>query len=86
MHAWQHTGGVFAPGSRITGAPQFFKLSALSDTGAGWLANDTLVLTVDVNVQREDMFHLETGAPRLWLPLYYQGVCQARHAIVCVLL
>ncbi|KAG1670275.1 hypothetical protein FOA52_003625 [Chlamydomonas sp. UWO 241] len=53
--------GVFAHGSRITGAPQFFELSALKTAGAGWLVNDTLVLTVDVNVQREDIFQLDTG-------------------------
>ncbi|KAG1669248.1 hypothetical protein FOA52_003285 [Chlamydomonas sp. UWO 241] len=40
---------------------EFFELSALKDKAAGWLVNDTLVLTVDVTVTREDRFQLVTG-------------------------
>ncbi|KAG1673740.1 hypothetical protein FOA52_002309 [Chlamydomonas sp. UWO 241] len=36
-------------------------LSALRTKDAGWLVNDTLVLTVGVTVEREDRFQLDTG-------------------------
>jgi len=40
------------------------KLSDLRDAAAGWLINDTLVLTVDVTVERENRFQLDdAGAP-----------------------
>ena len=44
------------------GSPKFIELSALRTAGAGWLVNDTLVLTVDVTVEHEDRFQVDTGA------------------------
>ncbi|KAG1656641.1 hypothetical protein FOA52_008865 [Chlamydomonas sp. UWO 241] len=45
----------------VWGTAEFIELSELKTAGAGWLVNDTLVLTVDVTVQREDRFQLDTG-------------------------
>ncbi|KAG1673772.1 hypothetical protein FOA52_002341 [Chlamydomonas sp. UWO 241] len=47
--------------SSCHGVSEFFKLSSLRRASAGWLVNDTLVLTVDVTVQREDRFQLDAG-------------------------
>ncbi|KAG1655833.1 hypothetical protein FOA52_013289 [Chlamydomonas sp. UWO 241] len=43
------------------GVSEFIKLSSLRDAAAGWLVNDTLVLKVDVIVEREDRFEVDTG-------------------------
>ncbi|KAG1679806.1 hypothetical protein FOA52_012718 [Chlamydomonas sp. UWO 241] len=47
------------------GVAKFLELTALRNAAAGWLVNDALVLTVDVTVEREDRFHLDTGAASL---------------------
>jgi hypothetical protein len=63
------------------------KLSELRDAAAGWLVNDTLVLTVDVTVEREDMFELDAGAlMRKSGATVLPGLCQACHPAsrVCV--
>jgi hypothetical protein len=52
----------------------------LQTVGAGWFANDTLVLTIEVTVEREDRFQMDTGAP----PPASACVSQACHAHVCV--
>jgi hypothetical protein len=46
------------------------KLSDLRDARqAGFMINDALVLTVDVTVEREDRFQLDTGwSPPLCMP------------------
>jgi hypothetical protein len=67
------TFNVCAPGNRDTGVTKTFggtgwgydnlvELSSLNAAG-GWLVNDTLVLTADVTVEREDRFQVDTGAP-----------------------
>ncbi|KAG1673776.1 hypothetical protein FOA52_002345 [Chlamydomonas sp. UWO 241] len=38
-------------------------LPELRDAAAGWLINDTLVLTANITVQREDRFQLHAGVP-----------------------
>ncbi|KAG1679164.1 hypothetical protein FOA52_000520 [Chlamydomonas sp. UWO 241] len=43
------------------GYKKIIELSELRDAAANWLLNDTLVLTVDLTVQREDRFQLDTG-------------------------
>jgi hypothetical protein len=45
------------------GYDEFIALSELRDAAAGWLKNDAVVLRVDVIVEREDRFQLDTGAP-----------------------
>jgi hypothetical protein len=59
---------------------ELIELSALRTAGAGWLVNDTLVFTVDITVQREDRFQLDTGVCRctIFLPCF-RAACQ-----VCV--
>ncbi|KAG1655836.1 hypothetical protein FOA52_013292 [Chlamydomonas sp. UWO 241] len=39
----------------------FIEASALRDAAAGWLVNDTLVLKVDVTVEREERLQIDTG-------------------------
>jgi hypothetical protein len=51
----------FTTDSDLVGVYKFIELSALNSVGAGWLVNDTLVLTVEVTVEREDRFQLDTG-------------------------
>lgn len=53
------------------GYRKFLELSELKEAAAGFLKSDTLVLTVDVTVEHEDRFQLDTGAPFLPSP---QGV------------
>ncbi|KAG1674620.1 hypothetical protein FOA52_001869 [Chlamydomonas sp. UWO 241] len=43
------------------GSSKFIKLSALRDAAAGWLVNDTLVLSADVTVEHEDRLELGKG-------------------------
>ncbi|KAG1671685.1 hypothetical protein FOA52_007476 [Chlamydomonas sp. UWO 241] len=46
------------------GFDNFVELSSLRSASAGWLMNDTLVLTVDVTVEREPRFQVDTdGVP-----------------------
>jgi hypothetical protein len=52
----------FTQGSQVTGSVEFIELSALRTAGAGWVVNDSLVLTIDITVEREDRFQLDTGA------------------------
>jgi hypothetical protein len=61
---------------------EVIELSALRTAGAGWVIDDSLVLTVDVAVEREDRFQLDTGALRGALPSAapFSRVC-ATHAI-----
>jgi hypothetical protein len=63
------------------GAQELIALSALSDAASGFLANDTLVLSVDVTVEREDRFQLDTGAKQTG---GCQAVSYACHAHACV--
>ncbi|KAG1669269.1 hypothetical protein FOA52_003307 [Chlamydomonas sp. UWO 241] len=44
------------------GDGMLIELSELRDVAAGFLINDTLVLTADVTVEREDRFQLDAGA------------------------
>jgi hypothetical protein len=48
--------------NEANGDDKLVKLSELRDAAAGWLINDTLVLTVEVTVDREDRFQLDAGA------------------------
>ncbi|KAG1674608.1 hypothetical protein FOA52_001857 [Chlamydomonas sp. UWO 241] len=55
---------TFCVDAPVWGPHEFIKLSALRDAAAGWLVNDTLVLTADVTVEREDRFELDKdGSP-----------------------
>ncbi|KAG1674731.1 hypothetical protein FOA52_013566 [Chlamydomonas sp. UWO 241] len=45
----------------VWGQTNFVKLSALRGASSGWLVNDTLMLKVDVIVEREDRFQLDMG-------------------------
>ncbi|KAG1670268.1 hypothetical protein FOA52_003618 [Chlamydomonas sp. UWO 241] len=55
------TTATFTANNAAWATLKFLKLSALKDAGAGWLKNEALVLTVDVAVQHEDRFQLNTG-------------------------
>ncbi|KAG1669260.1 hypothetical protein FOA52_003297 [Chlamydomonas sp. UWO 241] len=57
------TGGTrnFNSDTPSWGARTIIELSVLKDAAAGWLMKDTLVLTVDITVKREDRFQLDTG-------------------------
>ncbi|KAG1680630.1 hypothetical protein FOA52_015079 [Chlamydomonas sp. UWO 241] len=46
--------------SKLTSEP-LIQLSALKAETGGWLVNNTLVVKVDVTVEREDRFHVNTG-------------------------
>jgi hypothetical protein len=56
------------------GISKFIELSALKDATAGWLANDVLVVKVEVTVQREDRFQVDTGAFGGLLPSRVPGM------------
>jgi hypothetical protein len=63
------------------GQSELIELSELRTAGAGWIANDTLVLTVEVTVTREDRFQLDAG------PFFYVFLCvcfRVRAKYVCM--
>jgi hypothetical protein len=55
------TADTFTRDGPAIGYAEIIELSELT-AAAGWLVNDTLVLKIDLTVEREDRFQLDTGA------------------------
>jgi hypothetical protein len=70
----------FSPDDTWWGDNEFIALSDLNNKAAGWIVKDTLVLTVEVTVTREDWFQVDTGAS---IGRFVSGTPSAQVCVSC---